>query len=33
MSTPHRGVGSRSLKVYDADKGYAIGPKESERLC
>ena len=26
-------VGSGSLKVDDADKGYTGGPKERERLC
>jgi len=26
-------VGNSSLEVDDADKGYAGGPKEKERLC
>jgi len=26
-------MGNGSLKVDDADKGYAVGPKEREWLC
>jgi len=30
---PRLGIGNDSLKVDDADKGYAGGSKERERLC